>query len=251
MTIAMCASMSAMGVMEMPGGWTMSHMWMLAPGQTWLGATASFVGMWVVMMVTMMLPSLTPTLLCYRASADGTGAARLGVLTVLAAIGYFAVWTAVGVIVFPLGVVLADIVMRKPELSRAVPLVVGTTLLIAGVLQHTPWKARHLAFCREESGRPITPSCGTGAALYHGWLLGVHCSQACAGLTAVGLALGVMDLRVMVGVMAAITVERLAPKDVRAPRAIGVVVVAVGIWVIGRAAGLGSTRELVQLLTSG
>ncbi len=54
-TIFWCASMSAMGEMPMPGGWTMSMAWMRMPGQTWPGAAASFLGMWVVMMVAMML----------------------------------------------------------------------------------------------------------------------------------------------------------------------------------------------------
>jgi predicted metal-binding membrane protein len=56
-TIVWCASMSAMGEMPMPGGWTVSMAWMRMPGQTWPGAAASFLGMWVVMMVAMMLPS--------------------------------------------------------------------------------------------------------------------------------------------------------------------------------------------------
>jgi hypothetical protein len=38
LTIAWCASMSAMGEMPMPGGWTMSMAWMRMPGQTWPGA---------------------------------------------------------------------------------------------------------------------------------------------------------------------------------------------------------------------
>jgi predicted metal-binding membrane protein len=59
-TIVWCASMSAMGEMPMPDDWTMA--WMLMPGQTWPGAAASFLGMWVVMMVAMMLPSLAPML---------------------------------------------------------------------------------------------------------------------------------------------------------------------------------------------
>ena len=61
-TIVWCASMSAMDGMTMPGGWTMSMAWMRMPGQTWLGAVASFLGMWVVMMVAMMLPTLVPIL---------------------------------------------------------------------------------------------------------------------------------------------------------------------------------------------
>ena len=38
-TIVWCASMSAMGEMPMPGGWTMSMAWMRMPGQTWTGET--------------------------------------------------------------------------------------------------------------------------------------------------------------------------------------------------------------------
>ena len=54
--------MSAMPGMEMPGGWTMSMAWMRMPGQGWPGAAATFLGMWIVMMVAMMLPVLVPML---------------------------------------------------------------------------------------------------------------------------------------------------------------------------------------------
>ncbi|HWK02039.1 MAG TPA: hypothetical protein VNS58_00310 [Puia sp.] len=59
-TIVWGASMSTMGGMPMPGGWTMSMTWM--PGQNWSGAALSFLGMWVVMMMAMMMPSLVPML---------------------------------------------------------------------------------------------------------------------------------------------------------------------------------------------
>ena len=80
-TIVCCASMSAVGEMPMPGGWTMSMAWMRMPGQTWPGAAASFLGMWVVMMVAMMLPSLVPTLWRYRQAVGRTGETRRGRLT--------------------------------------------------------------------------------------------------------------------------------------------------------------------------
>src|SRR5258708_34685698 len=92
LTTAWCSSMSAMGEMSMPGGWTMSMAWMPMPGQTWLGAAASFGGMWVVMMAAMMLPSLVPTLWGYRPTV-GTGATRLRWLPAPGAVGYFCVWT--------------------------------------------------------------------------------------------------------------------------------------------------------------
>src|SRR5262247_4377992 len=113
-TIVWCASMSAMGGMPMPGGWTMSMAWMRMPEQTWPGAAASFLGMWVVMMVAMMLPSLIPMLWRYRQAVGRAGQTRLGPLTALVGAGYFLVWTVFGMTVFPIGLALAAVEMQQP-----------------------------------------------------------------------------------------------------------------------------------------
>ena len=133
---------------------------------------ASFLGMWVVMMVAMTLPSLVPMLWRYREAVGGAGEMRLGRLTALVGVGYFFVWTA-------------------------------------------------------------------GTAWRHGVRLGLHCSHCCAGLMAILLVVGVMDLRAMAVVAAAITVERLAPAGERVARAIGAVAVGAGLFLVARAAGLG------------
>jgi predicted metal-binding membrane protein len=217
----------------------MSMAWMRMPGQTWPGAAAAFLGMWVVMMVAMMLPSLVPMLRRYRQAVDGTREVHLGRLTALVGAGYFFVWTVVGMAAFPLGITLATVEMREPAVSRAVPLAVGVVILIAGVLQLTAWKARHLACCRELPGRGRTLPADAGTAWRHGLRLGLHCSQCCAGLIVILLGLGVMDVRAMAVVAAAITVERLAPAGERVARAIGAVIVGVGLLLIARAIGLG------------
>ena len=144
-TIVWCASMSAMGETPMPGGWTMSMAWIRMPGQTWPGAAASFLCMWVAMMVAMMLPSLVPMLWRYRRAIGKPGETHLGRLTALVGGGYFFVWTVFGVAAFPLGVALAAIEMRQPALASAAAVAVGVVILIAGSLQLTPWKPRHLA----------------------------------------------------------------------------------------------------------
>jgi predicted metal-binding membrane protein len=69
--------MSGMDGMAMPGGWTMSMLWMRMPGQSWLDLALAFIGMWSVMMAVMMLPSLLPMLRRYRRSVGGVNAARL------------------------------------------------------------------------------------------------------------------------------------------------------------------------------
>jgi predicted metal-binding membrane protein len=238
-TIVWCASMSAMGGMRMPGGWTMSMAWMRMPGQTWTGVAASFLGMWVVMMVAMMLPGLVPMLWRYRQAVSRTSETRLGRLTALVGVGYFFVWTVFGMAAFPLGVVLAETEMQQPVLARAVPIAAGVVVLIAGSFQFTAWKARHLACCREAPGRGCTLPADAGTAWRHGLRLGLHCGYCCAGLMAILLVIGVMDLRAMAVVAAAITVERIAPAGERVARATGAVVVAAGLFLIARAAGLG------------
>jgi predicted metal-binding membrane protein len=239
LTIVWGASMSAMGGMTMPGGWTMSMMWMRMPGQTWVGAGVVFLGMWVVMMVAMMLPSLVAMLWRYRVAVGGAGAARLGWLTALVGVGYFLVWMAVGIAVFSLGVALATVAMEEEALARAVPLSVGVVVTMAGILQLSAWKARHLACCRELPQRGRVWSADAGTAWRHGLRFGLHCVYCSAPLIAALLSLGIMDLRVMAVVAAAITVERFAPDGERVARMIGVAAVGVGLFLIARAVGLG------------
>ena len=237
LTIVWCASMSTMGEMSMPGGWTMSMAWMRMPGQTWPGAAASFLGMWVVMMVAMMLPSLVPVLWRYRQAVGNTRDARIGRLTALVGVGYFFVWTLFGVAAFPLGVALAAIEMQHPALARAAPIAAGVVVLIAGFVQFTAWKAHHLACCRASASAHVGVSVSYGVTAWRqGLRLGVHCSYCCGGLMAVLLVVGVMDLRVMAVVTAAITLERLASAGERVARGIGAIVVAAGFFLIARAA---------------
>jgi predicted metal-binding membrane protein len=140
---------------------------------------------------------------------------------------------------FPLGVALAAVEMQLPALARAVPIVASVLVLIAGLLQFTAWKAHHLACCRKAPGRGRTLAADARTAWRHGLRLGLHCGCCCFGLIAILLVIGVMDLRVMAVVTAAITLERLAPAGPRVPRAIGAVVVGAGLFLIARAAGLG------------
>ena len=236
LTIAWGASMSAMDGMTMPGGWTMSMAWMRMRGQTWPGAAAAFLGMWVVMMVAMMLPSLFPLLRRYRRAVDA-GGMRLDLLTAIVAAAYFLVWTGIGAAVYPLGVAGAAVAMQHAALARAVPLGAGLAVVIAGALQFTAWKARHLACCRVAPGPvPALPP-DSRTAWRHGLRLGRHCSSCCAGPMAILLVIGVMDLRAMAVVTAAITAERLAPSGERVTRAIGAAVLGAGLWMIARGGG--------------
>ena len=236
-TIVWCASMSAMGGMPMPGGWTMSMA--DADARTDVGRRRGVIPRHVGRHDggdDAAVPG--PDAGAVPPGRRRTGETRLGRLTALAGVGYFVVWTVLGMVAFPLGVALAEVEMRQPELARAVPLAVGVVVLIAGALQFTAWKARHLAGCRDSPAHGVALLADAGTAWRHGLRLGLHCIQCCAGLMAILLVIGVMDLRAMV-VVEAITVERLAPAGERVARATGVVVVGAGLFLIARAAGLG------------
>ena len=108
----------------------------------------------------------------------------------------------VGIAAFLVGAALATIEMQQPALARAVPIAAGVVVLIAGLLQFTAWKARHLACCREASASArakVSASYGdtspkrpaaeagperhtlpgdAGTAWRHGLELGRHCSHA-------------------------------------------------------------------------
>ena len=160
---------------------TMSMVWMRMPGQTWSGAAASFLGMWVVMMVAMMMPSLAPMLWRHHLSP----------FTALIGAGYFFVWTALGLVVYPVGVTLSAI--------HAAPIAIGVILVIAAALQFT--------VCRvPEKGRaqPVDAA----SAWTCGLRLGLDCAWCCAGFMIMFLVIGITDLRAMAVATAAITLKR-------------------------------------------
>lgn len=237
-TVACCNSMSAMGTVPMPGGWMMTMTWMRMPGQTWAGATASFVAMWLVMMLAMMLPTLVPMLSRYRRAIDWAGDTRRGRLTAIVGSGYFSVWTLLGLAIFPIGAMAASIAMKQSALARSVPIATGFIVLVCGALQCTRWKAHHLACCREAPRRACTLPADSRTAWQQGLGFGLHCSYSCLNLTVVLLVFGMMDLRAMALVTAAITTERLAPDGKRAARFVGAVLIGAGLLLTFRAMGL-------------
>ncbi|MEO5822394.1 MAG: DUF2182 domain-containing protein [Vicinamibacteraceae bacterium] len=246
-TITWSGSMSAMD-MAMPGGWTMSMAWMRMPDQTWSGAAASFLGMWMVMMLAMMLPALVPMLRRYAEAVpqtapktlSGIGAATddrlVGRLVAIAGLGYFCVWAAAGLALFPAGAALSAIAMAQPAMARAVPWATAAVLLIAGARQFSAAKARALACCG--AARAHDRAATAGAAWRHGLRLGVQCLRCCGNLMVVLVVVGVMDLTTMALVTAAITAERVAPAGERVARASGGILVAAGVVAMARAFAL-------------
>ncbi|MGI9022668.1 MAG: DUF2182 domain-containing protein [Acidimicrobiales bacterium] len=194
---------------------------------------ASFFAMWVAMMAAMMCPTLGPVVLVHRAVLrqrhEGLGA------TVAFVTGYLAVWWLAGLVYLLPYLWFRDLAPATGD-SRWLPWLAAAVLVTAGAYQFT----RRKTHCRESCGSPRMfvaghdRGPGTGAAFRLGVSNGLHCLGCCAGLMAVLLVVGLMNLVWMV----ALSVVFLAEKHWRRAPGLGQVVgaalivvgLAVAVW---------------------
>ena len=206
--------------MAMPGGWTLSMAWMPMPGETRLAAAAGFLAMWVAMMGAMMIPSLVPTLARDRPAVESPG---------FAGASYFAVWAVMGAGVYVVGTALVAAELRWPALGPATPIARGVVLVTAGWVQLTPWKARHLACCREGRSGPRPGGWRRGINL------GVDCVLCCVPFMTLLVVTGMMNLATIALTALAITEERVARQPALVVRLAGLLLIGAGAWEIVRA----------------
>lgn len=223
-TVMICRAMADMGEVPMAGGWAMSTAWTPLCGGSWAAAAGIFLGMWVTMMTAMMLPSITPTLRQLRASVAVAGEIRPGLFVALAGLAYLTVWATLGLAVFIGGALLLQAALHWQDFARAVPVVAGFAIVAAGLFQASLRKLDLLRHCR----RAGSPDPGVAAAIGQGLRLGFACCASCAGLTALLLVGGAMDLRAMAVVALAITAERLASAGERIACAVGAIMLGAG-----------------------
>jgi predicted metal-binding membrane protein len=191
-----------------------------------------FLAMWGVMMVAMMLPSLMPTLIDYRRRSGALQVTRLNQLTCWVSLGYFAVWIAVGVLVYFFGTLLADVATRFESVRRSISVTNGLIVSVAGFIQVSSYKMNHLRRCRHRVPSNRALSSAAWDATEHGIGLGITCFLTCFNLMAVLLAAGVMNLKAMVAVTAAIGIERIRSTPVFAVQLTGAAIIAIGMFMI-------------------
>jgi predicted metal-binding membrane protein len=173
-----------------------------------LGALGWFLGVWVVMMAAMMLPSLAPTTALYARMTRQQGLIRPLLFTA----GYLLVWGAAGLGaygVFRLGksVFGGDLAWHAGGRWFA-----GGVLAVAAVYELTPLKDVCLAKCRSPLGFLLgTWRDGVAGALQMGSKHAAWCVGCCWALMAALFALGVMSLTWMAVVAAIIALEKTVP----------------------------------------
>lgn len=198
------------------------------PG-TDLGALGWFVGVWVVMMAAMMLPSVSPTVALYARMVRRR--ARVAPWVFVA--GYLATWTGAGVLaygVFELGRGLLGDDLTWGGAGRWLA---GGTLVLAAAYELTPLKDVCLARCRSPLGFLLGSwRDGLGGAFAMGTRHGAWCVGCCWALMAALFALGVMSLAGMGFVAALIALEKTLPWGRAVTWATAALLLAVGVGLL-------------------
>jgi predicted metal-binding membrane protein len=221
--------------------WTSLWLWEGSPYRAFLGhaggvgslpveATLFSLG-WVLMIVAMMLPSSVPLVLTFRALVGRRQ--RPGILVVLLLLGYLAIWTAFGLGAWLLDRGIHAAVDAVPWLAQHPQVIIGSTLLVAGLWQFSPIRDRCLDECRSPLGFVMNRWRGLAErreALMMGIAHGMFCIGCCWSLMLVmfGVGLGSATAMLLLGGLTA--VEKNLPWGRRLTHPLGVALVLAAVY---------------------
>jgi predicted metal-binding membrane protein len=189
--------------------WTADQMRGMDDGPwTALGTLSWFIGVWIVMMAAMMLPSVAPTVALYSRMRRR----RSPVAPLAFTAGYLLAWASVGALAFALAAVAGRFPGDFLAWDRAGRWVAGATLLAAAVYELTPLKDVCLGKCRSPLGFLLGSwREGRSGALRMGARHAAWSVGCCRALMASLFALGVMSLIWMALIAGLIAIEKTLP----------------------------------------
>lgn len=202
-------------------------------GTSTVVGAALFTAAWVLMVIAMMLPSSIPLVLTFAAIVGRRR--RPGRLVGLLLLGYFVVWAAFGFGAWILDRGVHAAVEAMPWLAAHPQLIVGATLLAAGLWQFSPARARCLDECRSPLG--FVMAHWRGVAEQHesfrmGLAHGAFCVGCCWSLMLVMFGVGLGSLTAMLALGALTALERNLPAGRRLTRPVGIGLVLAAVYVV-------------------
>jgi predicted metal-binding membrane protein len=193
--------------------------------------------MWTVMMVAMMVPAVTPTVLMFtrlnRSRHDertpyGETGGFLG--------GYLVLWAVFSLMAGVAQWALQSAGLIGDGMAPASNVLGGSLLVAAGVYQWTPLKNACLRHCRSPLSFLMTRwKDGTAGAFWMGLEHGSYCVACCWLLMLLLFVAGVMNLVWMAAMTALVLIEKLAPASARVARMSGALFAGWGAWMLGLA----------------
>ncbi|MHB8575389.1 MAG: DUF2182 domain-containing protein [Dehalococcoidia bacterium] len=190
-----------------------------------------FLGMWVVMMAGMMLPSVTPLVATYqRVYRERARAGRASVPAAVLIAGYLAAWAAFGLVAYLVDRGAESWASRSAEVRDAAPVVGGLLLVLAGLYQWTPLKLTCLRWCRTPAHFVLIDwREGRLGAFRMGVRNGWYCIGCCWAMMLALLVVGLMSLPWMALLAVVILIEKNSRFTVPVGHALAVLLIVSGI----------------------
>jgi predicted metal-binding membrane protein len=186
-----------------------------------------FLGMWVIMMVAMMFPSVAPMVVIYSRFSSLRNHTRRATPVFVG--GYLLAWTLVGFLAYALYWGSSSLMAALPPDQAA--LAAGSALVLAGAYQLTRYKAVCLRHCRSPLDFMLHWRAGSVGGLQMGVHHGLFCLGCCWGLMLVLLTVGVMNVVWMAAIAAVIFIEKTLPFGSLTAKIVGFVLIVSGVVV--------------------
>lgn len=198
------------------------------------GDIASLWMMWSAMMVAMMLPSVSPTVLTFAAMEEKKGDhARVTARTFLFLVGYFASWIAFCVLATAAQWRLHSATLLSPMMVSTSAQFSGVILILAGIFQWSPIKHKCLSHCRSPIGFLLTEwREGLKGSAEMGFRHGTYCVGCCWLLMVLLFVVGVMNLVWVAFLSAIVLIERVFPRGDQIAKFSGILLIAWGAWLL-------------------
>ncbi|MFI5035112.1 MAG: DUF2182 domain-containing protein [Acidimicrobiales bacterium] len=169
----------------------------------------AFLVVWAIMMAAMMFPSVAPMAIVWIRSV-GARPNRRGRITGISSFlaGYLFAWTAFGAAVYAVLLGAGRLAHDSPDAARWAG---GAIFVLAGVYQLTPLKSACLRHCRTPLGSLFHYASyrGLGRDFRVGTHHGLYCIGCCWSLMIVLIAVGAMNVPVMVALAGVILIEKV------------------------------------------
>ena len=192
-----------------------------------------FTAGWVLMIVAMMLPSSVPLVLVFAGVIGRRSRPALLVGLLLA--GYLVIWSAFGAAAWVLDRGIHAAVDAWPWLAEHPQLIIGTTLLVAGLWQFSPLRDRCLDECRSPFGFVVN-RWRAQSIRRESFLMGVahgaFCIGCCWSLMLVMFGVGLGSVSAMLALGGLTAIEKNMPWGRRMTRPLGIVLVLAAVYAV-------------------
>jgi len=198
------------------------------------GYALVMVCMWWIMMIAMMLPSASPTVLLFaRIHHKQREQGEAYVPASVFALGYLAAWAGFSLVATAAQWALESIGLLNTMMASTVPWLGGGLLIAAGLWQFSPWKQACLNHCRSPLSFLMTRwRAGWKGAFVMGLDHGSFCLGCCWFLMALLFFGGIMNLWWIGGLALYVLAEKTVPAGHWLGRGLGAILTVWGGWLL-------------------